>query len=616
MNIPVSIKIPVLWGESVFTKNDWAGLNYLVGPNASGKTRFAEDLRPLLTQAGLSVRYLSAERLTGLERNQNAWGYGTPLNRGFDVGNFEQDKRYGEQQGLAGDGFITLRERLNVRIKVEAFLSSLFGRRIRLAEEGGFLKPKMQRILGGSEYSMKESECHGLKELISVLAFFYDDKYNTLIIDEPELHLHPQFQTFLLAAARRLSGDPRQEPGSKCFFIITHSPYFLDIRTITELRNCILFQPGRPPTSIESLNSQDEYLLKRLLPRLNTHHKQFFFSTRPIFVEGYTDQQLFTLTQESRGKIMGATSACFIDVGGKDEQDVFFRLCRRLNMDAQFISDLDVLTQGRFRDSISDDPRCQEFVTTAGIATDLKEAINHLVNKLDTLAAVIQATQAPQLAELQNALERANSDTHKKRYRILAAVVNQSSALASLPPESTSQVEYIKGTISQIPRACAAAGVHVLPRGVLENHLPSYTGSIYVVPEEAKVKQFEAEQNWLMNSPSSSEVESRYPDLIPLLDAASGSCDVDLRKHLSYSIRELIGAIQRAFARGEIKSAEDLMGHAEVGWTIYSRIVDLLSFEPDGRSFRCKMQLKSIVDPSKVCFEFGDETNHAKFDIQ
>jgi hypothetical protein len=150
MNIPVSIKIPVLWGESVFTKNEWAGLNYLVGPNGSGKTRFAEDLRPLLTNAGFSVRYLSAERLTGLERNQNAWGYGLPLNRGFDVGRFEQDKRHGEQDGLAGDAFIILRERLNVRIKVEAFLSSLFERRIRFAEEGGYLRPKMQRILGGS----------------------------------------------------------------------------------------------------------------------------------------------------------------------------------------------------------------------------------------------------------------------------------------------------------------------------------------------------------------------------------------------------------------------------------------------------------------------------------
>lgn len=616
MNIPVSIKIPVLWGESIFTKNEWSGLNYFVGPNGTGKTRFADDLKPLLTRAGFSVRYFSAERLTGLERNQGAWGYGLPLNRGIDVGHFEEHRRHGEDEGLIADGLIILKEKLNVRIKVEAFLSSLFGRRIRFAEEGGFLKPKMQRILGGNEYSMRENECHGLKELISVLAFLYDDKYDALIIDEPELHLHPQFQTFLLSEMRRLSGDPRVQPGTKCFFIITHSPYFLDIRTITELRNCILFKPDKPPSWIDSLKPQDEYLLKRLLPRLNTHHKQFFFSTRPIFVEGYTDQQLFTLIQEARGRIMGATGACFIDVNGKDEQDVFFRLCKRLNLDAQFISDLDVVIQGRFRESISDDPGCQAFVRTAGIATDLKEAIAHLASKVDALAAAIRGSEAPQLSGLRNELQRVNDDTHKKRYRVLAAVVNHLSALTFLPPECRIHVEYIEGRIAHIRHACAAAGVHVLPNGVLENHLPSYAGSVSVVPEDAKARHFEAEQSWLMEARTASEVELRYSTLHPLLDDASGACDVDLMKHLTYSIRELIGAAQLAFARGEIKSADDLMQHASVGWTTYARIVDLISFEIIGDRFHCRMQLRSVVDPTTTSFGFDDETNHGKFDIQ
>lgn len=61
-----------------------------------------------------------------------------------------------------------------MRIRIEAFLSTIFGRRIRFAEEGGFLKPKIQKILAGAEYAMKESECHGLKELITLLAFLYE----------------------------------------------------------------------------------------------------------------------------------------------------------------------------------------------------------------------------------------------------------------------------------------------------------------------------------------------------------------------------------------------------------------------------------------------------------
>ena len=95
---------------------------------------------------------------------------------------------------------------------------------------------------------MKESECHGLKELITLLAFLYDDDFNALIIDEPELHLHPQFQTFLLAEIRKMAGDPRTTPGTKVFFLITHSPYLLDFRVIDDLRQCLIFHASEAPT--------------------------------------------------------------------------------------------------------------------------------------------------------------------------------------------------------------------------------------------------------------------------------------------------------------------------------------------------------------------------------
>ena len=45
---------------------------------------------------------------------------------------------------------------------------------------------------------------------------------------------------------------------------------------------------------IEELNDEDDALFRRFLPRFNTYHKQFFFSDNQIFVEGYTDQQMFT----------------------------------------------------------------------------------------------------------------------------------------------------------------------------------------------------------------------------------------------------------------------------------------------------------------------------------
>ena len=186
-----------------------------------------------------------------------------------------------------------LNEKLDLRAKVEAILSQLFDRELTLSTATGFLQPMMSRIRSEA-YKMKESECHGLKELIGLLTFLYDDDNNCLILDEPELHLHPQYQTFLLQQIRSMAGDPRQDHRKKCFFLITHSPYFVDVRTVEELKHCLVFRPGKPPSYIDELGEDESFKVKRFLPRLNTHHKQFFFASRPIFVEGYTDQQLLS----------------------------------------------------------------------------------------------------------------------------------------------------------------------------------------------------------------------------------------------------------------------------------------------------------------------------------
>jgi predicted nucleotidyltransferase len=421
MNLQVRISIPYLWGDQTFQKNEWGFLNFLVGPNGTGKTLFAEQLKQQCQNQGMKPRYLNAERLAGLEK-QSYGNFGSSgLSNGLNIGTFPEYKRQGMNFGLSADAFVTLKEKLDVRIRIEASLSQLFGRRVRLAEEGGFLKPKVQKIQGGDEYGLKENESHGLKEIITLLTFLYNDEHNCLIIDEPELHLHPQFQTLFLQEMRQIAGDPRTDPDKKCFFLITHSPYYVDIRTLEDLRHCIVFHPDKLPTYVDQLDGEDEWRVKHLLPRLNTHHKQFFFASRPIFVEGYTDQQLFTLVQEKRGKLLGAAGACIIDVGGKDELDLFFRLCKKLNIDAQFISDLDTLVQGKLRQSVSQDNRCKDYLQREGSGIDLMIPLGEVEQAIDDCSKEIESAHVtmtapdPSMQLLFDALA-AVKGIEKKRY--------------------------------------------------------------------------------------------------------------------------------------------------------------------------------------------------------
>lgn len=117
MNIPVKISIPDLWGAVEFTKTEWGPINFLVGPNGTGKTRFAAKLKILLTNAQFKPRYLSAERLAGLEK-QNVMWHGGALQQGFNVSSYADYKLQGAAQGLSADAFVILKEKINVRIRI------------------------------------------------------------------------------------------------------------------------------------------------------------------------------------------------------------------------------------------------------------------------------------------------------------------------------------------------------------------------------------------------------------------------------------------------------------------------------------------------------------------
>ena len=60
------------------------------------------------------------------------------MSPGFDIGNYINYKSQGRNYGLSSDAFILLKEKIDVRIRIEATLSQLFYRRIRLVEQMRF----------------------------------------------------------------------------------------------------------------------------------------------------------------------------------------------------------------------------------------------------------------------------------------------------------------------------------------------------------------------------------------------------------------------------------------------------------------------------------------------
>lgn len=318
IELETKVKLPFLWGRAVFKKTNWNQVNLIVGPNGSGKTLLAEEIARQFSEKGYEVDFLRSER-------------------------------FNQEELLS-----ILKEDYSVREKIESVISNMFGKTIRFEETSdGSVIPMVENRAWGVEYSLRDGECHGLKEILTLLVALYGLKSPVLILDEPELHLHPQFQYFFMNEIRKVAA----EDSKRIFFLITHSPYFIDLRFAEDLLGVVVCHVNRVPTSIDYLSEKDESLFRRFLPRFNTYHKQFFFSDNQIFVEGYTDQQMFTNLLDCLESHYGTAGTGVIDVGGKDELGVFFKVCSLLGTEGRIITDLDSLFAGKLRDVVCEDDR-------------------------------------------------------------------------------------------------------------------------------------------------------------------------------------------------------------------------------------------------------------------
>ncbi len=623
ITIPINISLPDLWSTKTFTKNEWGEINLIVGPNGTGKSLFADQLKNQLNEHGYKTRLLNAERLSGLEK-QDYSGYGySSLSDGLNISNFNQIKSNGESYGLSSSAFIILKERLDVRIKIEALLSDIFNKTIRLVEEGGFLKPKIQNNSGGSEYGLKEKECHGLKELMTLLTFLYDESKNCLILDEPELHLHPQFQSFLLSEIRKFAGDPKVDPTKKLFFIITHSPYFLDLRSIDDLKSILVCHYNEPPNYVDNLDGQDEYILRKFLPRFNTHHKQFFFSPNPVFVEGYTDQQIITLLFDKLDYNISASGSSIIDVGGKDELAVFFRLCKKLNIKARIIADLDAFFKGKLREVVQEDECCTKYIQENALGTDLSRLIGELDQKLKLIAdelitkTVADADVNHIIDYLKPIIGIADKRNSVITSMLIALVKFRDKIFAELSPTQQGEINYLLPRFKHLLEAFKAANIFIFPKGEIEHYYTQTEIDYLNFTDKDKNTSFHNERDYILACTNTAELEINYEELIFILKSSVPQIKVDLSKHIKFQIVEWLQTVQRAISKGDITEVNDLKANARIDYKLFSQIIEVIDLKiEDDKRFVCKIKISKSLTSIDQEISFSETTIPHNFEFK
>ena len=346
----------------------------------------------------------------------------------------------------------------------------------------------------------------------------------------------------------------RQEAKHHCnklFFLITHSPFFIDLRTPEDLEGVIVCHINRPPTHIEELSREDEALFKRFLPRFNTYHKQFFFSDNQIFVEGYTDQQMFTYLLPYVENKSNTAGTSVIDVGGKDELGVFCKVCSLIGTDARIITDLDSLFSGKLRDVVCRDERVERWLEKQNEKQEafyekifstkeraLPITLDKLIFRLERYILAIgnelvvpELVEGPannftpetklwlsKLAALQTKHENADAvDTYKTV--LLQGILKNTNDLNNILSEQlASTLPIIKNLSSLVFAAAESARVYILHKGCIEHY---YTRStVNYMPVSGKDKLFREELDFIMDTRPKT-VRKQYEPLIFLLEAAT-----------------------------------------------------------------------------------------------
>ncbi|WP_369745691.1 AAA family ATPase [Paenarthrobacter sp. AMU7] len=326
---------PGTTSDTFFETKGWEyPVSYFVGRNGSGKSRTAK-----LVAEHLGGSYLSTDRLSGLMSFSN-WGWTSvpamDSYKGVPLGDTERSQAAGlSAQGSGVGALYALKDQPEVWLRVAAFLRRALGRVIELRESAGYLDPYIR--VGGSEYSLLRDEGHGLRELVILLTAAYREDWTLLVVDEPELHLHPAMARLWLS---ELENECRRRNSRAV--VVTHEPTMLKPATAGDLGAVWYFSADRPSQRL--IDHVGTELQGRVTSSLKTNPQlisQLVFSPRPVLVEGVHDVAALTTSLERTQPPEVVAQTDLVECGGSGAVALWFAISHSLGLDVRAVADLD-----------------------------------------------------------------------------------------------------------------------------------------------------------------------------------------------------------------------------------------------------------------------------------
>lgn len=554
MNYPYSatIKVPNVFENENIVITLHSGVTRFVGPNGSGKTQTLKALRDSLKReiGSNKVRYLSSNRIGSMEQYRSRTGSYMPSVEQFYIGS--QDlKRERYQLETANGDFFTMDERKDVYIKVSERLSVLFNRQIYLRWDAGNLKVFIEKVASQKEYSVA-GEASGLVNLISILAALFDESIEVLIIDEPEVSLHPQLQSYLLREIKMAV-----EKYGKTVIISTHSTGMINLSNPIDLCDYVFFQEnGNPPLQVPpNAPELQGGKLKEFLLRMGVIYKEAFFAKKVFLIEGSSDLILCHYLSNRFQYNLDAAGAQIIPVEGKGQFPTVAKLFRMIGKEVVVLTDLDGFTDDNSVINLfAKTTTATEIANNHGLG-DFQELIR---NNKSALENIIQTNKEQMRLIYEKHPYWINRDTQVEESKVVrramvAMLFTENNNSIATWPDFEEWIK-MKKRLTTLFENLEKLGCFVLRRGAIESYYLHSPNTVF----DGKPSAAALEITGLEND-TNSQIEENYSDLLRALQFTALDKTVNesfaVQKELLSELALILGVLNEQTTEKEIVSA-------------------------------------------------------------